>query len=239
VVVLTAADLTAVVLMVAAISTLAGADVFPAVAAALVVAVLAAVAAPTPVVEDVAHAVAVDPTAVAALTAGAAGTMPTVILVAGCLLDPRRGAVARVTRLPLSIAGEVLLHPGHQEPAALPLATGSGTRLEAAGILLSRLRPAHRLPPGTASGTRSEAAGILLQQQRADRRARGGEAQREAGMARATKHLPIALDRPHPRTARRREGRQIAVYLDQVQDSLSTLQERRDRRFPGAAWFRI
>ena len=202
-------------------------------------AALAAVAALTSVVEDVAPAVALDPTAAAALTAGAAGTMPAVILVAGCLLDPRRGAVARVTQLPLSIAGEVLLHPGHQVLAALPLATGSGTLLEAAGILLSRQRAAHRLPPGTANGTRSEAAGILLQQQRADRRALGREAQRKAGMARATKHLRIGLDRARSRMARRREGRQIAGYLDQVQDSVSTLQERRDRRFPGAAWFRI
>jgi hypothetical protein len=165
---------------------------------------------PTPVVADIALGEMVDSTAAVQPMVVPAATIPAVFLVAGCQPDPRRGAVARPKQLPLSAIRQVLLHPGNQELAALPLTTANGTRLAPTGIHLQRHREDHRLPSATANGTRLQTAGILLPLQRAAHQTRGWEAQREPGMAKATRCPPISLDRPCSHGALRPVGRQAA-----------------------------
>lgn len=251
-VVLTAVALAAGVHTAVAISIPVAADILPAMAVVSTAAVCTAATIPTPV--------AVDFTA-AAIAEVAADTLPAVVPVVAHQLAHRREAVVRMEQLLLSIIQHVPLHQADREPTALPQAMASGTRLEAAGIphsrqredhqppsrkgsgirlgaveiLLQARRADHRLPSAMANGTRLEAAGILPQRRGADHRARGREAQRKPGVVRGTKRLLTALGRRRSGRARRRDGRQIAGYLDQVEGWRNSLQKRPGRRFPGAA----
>jgi hypothetical protein len=77
-------------------------------------------------------------------------------------------------------------------------------------MLLSRLGEDSLIPPRMGSGTRLQAVGILPLHRREAQRIPGRVAQREAGAARVAKCQETNLGRARSREARRPNGRQIA-----------------------------
>ena len=121
---------------------------------------------------------------------------------------------------------------------ALPPATDSRTLLETAGISPSREREDHRVPSATVNGIRLKTVARAPSRLGEGQRVRGKEAQRKAGMARATKRLRIGLDRPRSRTVRRQDGRQIPPQRLQIEGLRNLREERLGRRFLRIAWCR-
>ena len=195
-----------------------------------VAAVLAAGDGPTPTTLSIAPPVVEGSTA-AALKELATDTdaLSAEILAIARQLGPRRGAAAPMEQFSRPISRRIPLHQGDREAMSLPPATGGGTHLETAGISLSQEGMAHRVQSATVNGIRLKTVAAAPSLPDEGPRVHGREEQQIAGMAKATKRLRIALDRPSSRTLRCRVGLQIPPQRLQIEGLQNLREEQRGR----------